>query len=679
MAIKPLVLIALLVVTPQLLATVAAQTTSVQGRAKVSGISSDKYTEYAPTVSADGKTLIFEWNKNKTAVEGEQWELFESRLSEDGSWSEPYPLTAINEKCNFLAGPSLSYDGNIIYFTAFIDKVTTSEDIFYSKRLDDKTWSAPIDIGKPINTEGYEGFPSISADGRALYFVRINEEHDYDKKSKESCFKLFVSHKTADGSWGEPVALPNSINAGCERDPKIMADNHTLIFSSIREGGKGKFDMYQSRLLGDGSWTSPQPLDFINSPENDQSPCIAAAGDVMFFCSNNDIYSVGIPKEYRQMINITVQGVVTAADSKAPLAAELRVIDTNTNTLVSTVLANAATGHYSLLLSSQSKYRVEVINKLYFVSHVDFDFTKEESYKEVKHDIELHSDYHAVLTVKDKDLGYTVNSFLWISDDNGTVVFKDTLRTNDFPFTIKLNANRQYALAISAPMYTTVNQTITFDAATFGPQMPMEISLEHEKVKFVTDVTDISTRQKTRTKVYYNNENRDEVIVAEAGEAVYLRKGDRYQVVTSSDKGYLFSSSSIVAGENEGPALNLTVTPVKEGASLSLNHITFPSNSAVLKESSFIELDRVTDLLLNNPGVIIEISAHTDDVGNDAYNMTLSGKRAQSVLEYLQKKKIDSSRLQAKGYGETKPMVPNDSEANRELNRRVELVILKVN
>src|SRR4051812_17366107 len=77
-------------------------------RTKILGISTAKFTEFAPTISADGKTLIFESNKNRKPQEGDRWELFESRLDDKGVWSEPYPLKAINEKCNFLAGPSLS-------------------------------------------------------------------------------------------------------------------------------------------------------------------------------------------------------------------------------------------------------------------------------------------------------------------------------------------------------------------------------------------------------------------------------------------------------------------------------------------------------------------------------------------------------------------------------------------
>ncbi|MCF6240842.1 MAG: OmpA family protein, partial [Bacteroidales bacterium] len=110
----------------------------------------------------------------------------------------------------------------------------------------------------------------------------------------------------------------------------------------------------------------------------------------------------------------------------------------------------------------------------------------------------------------------------------------------------------------------------------------------------------------------------------------------------------------------------------------TLNNITFESNSADLNESSYTELDRVVKLMTDNPGIKIEISAHTDNVGSDAYNLRLSKRRAQSVVQYLLDAGIDQNRLISKGYGESKPLVPNDSDEHKAMNRRVELKILKV-
>ena len=219
-------------------------------RRVVPGISTGKNTEFAPTISADGKLMIFESDVDKE----KGWELFESHLDERGYWTTPVPLQSINEKCSFVAGPNLSYDGNTLYFTAFIEDVSTSEDIYYSERLEGNNWSEPIPVGEPINTKDhYEGFPSISADGNSLYFIRTNEQKSIDPRSKEDCFVIYVSHREPDGSWSPPEALPAPVNTGCERDPKIMADNVTLIFASIRNGGKSKYDLFETRRQPDNS------------------------------------------------------------------------------------------------------------------------------------------------------------------------------------------------------------------------------------------------------------------------------------------------------------------------------------------------------------------------------------------------------------------------------------------
>ena len=201
------------------LVAVAAAQDSTSIRKIVPGLSDPKLVEFSPTISADGKTIIFE----SSVDEEKGWELFESQL-ENGVWSKPVPLKTINEKCQFIAGPSVSYDGNELYYTAFIDKVTQTEDIFYSVRTGDNTWSEPKNIGAPINTDdNYEGFPSISSDGKSLYFIRLNLERGEDKKSKEPCFIIYVSKKSPDGMWGEPTPLPAPINTGCERDPNGLS------------------------------------------------------------------------------------------------------------------------------------------------------------------------------------------------------------------------------------------------------------------------------------------------------------------------------------------------------------------------------------------------------------------------------------------------------------------------
>jgi outer membrane protein OmpA-like peptidoglycan-associated protein len=106
---------------------------------------------------------------------------------------------------------------------------------------------------------------------------------------------------------------------------------------------------------------------------------------------------------------------------------------------------------------------------------------------------------------------------------------------------------------------------------------------------------------------------------------------------------------------------------------LVLEGVNFETNSAKLTSDSSEALDRVARSLKDWPDVKVEIGGYTDSVGSEAHNLSLSKARAQSVLDYLVKRGIDSSRLVAKGYGETDPIADNGSAAGRAKNRRVEL------
>jgi outer membrane protein OmpA-like peptidoglycan-associated protein len=107
-----------------------------------------------------------------------------------------------------------------------------------------------------------------------------------------------------------------------------------------------------------------------------------------------------------------------------------------------------------------------------------------------------------------------------------------------------------------------------------------------------------------------------------------------------------------------------------------LRNIFFNTASYDLLPASNAELDKLVRLLNANPGLRIELGGHTDDVGADAANMTLSEQRARAVRDFVIGKGIAADRITAKGYGETKPVAPNDTEEGRALNRRTEVTVL---
>ena len=159
---------------------------------------------------------------------------------------------------------------------------------------------------------------------------------------------------------------------------------------------------------------------------------------------------------------------------------------------------------------------------------------------------------------------------------------------------------------------------------------------------------------------------------------VSLRAGDRYEMEVTSDQGYAFNSTTIDLANGQVAPVEIKLLKLEVDAKLTLRDINFESNSVKLSDISFVELKRVIELMQQNPGLKVEVAAHTDDVGSDLYNSVLSQKRAKSVADFLLENRINPDRFVAKGYGESQKKVSNDNEANRAVNRRVELRILAI-
>jgi outer membrane protein OmpA-like peptidoglycan-associated protein/tetratricopeptide (TPR) repeat protein len=121
--------------------------------------------------------------------------------------------------------------------------------------------------------------------------------------------------------------------------------------------------------------------------------------------------------------------------------------------------------------------------------------------------------------------------------------------------------------------------------------------------------------------------------------------------------------------------IEMEIGKIEIGKSFTIDNILFATNSYQLNSDSKFILDQFIKFLKVNNGVKVTIEGHTDDLGNDAENLTLSQKRANASLNYIVSKEIDKSRLRAKGYGETKPKVQNSNSANRAKNRRTDFMI----
>jgi OmpA-OmpF porin, OOP family len=143
--------------------------------------------------------------------------------------------------------------------------------------------------------------------------------------------------------------------------------------------------------------------------------------------------------------------------------------------------------------------------------------------------------------------------------------------------------------------------------------------------------------------------------------------------------GYLYNSHSFNfenAAIFDPVNLDVYLDPIKKGSFITLNNIFYETGKYALEKKSIPELDKLVKFLFQNMDLKVEIGGHTDNTGLATSNITLSMKRAESVADYLIESGIEAKRVLFKGYGDVKPLAPNDSDENRKLNRRIECRVL---
>jgi outer membrane protein OmpA-like peptidoglycan-associated protein len=156
--------------------------------------------------------------------------------------------------------------------------------------------------------------------------------------------------------------------------------------------------------------------------------------------------------------------------------------------------------------------------------------------------------------------------------------------------------------------------------------------------------------------------------------------GRKAFIVDIRANGYLSDIKKITIPESysgKSFPLNEMLSKAKVGKKIVMKNVFFESGKSILTASSFGELDKLVNILEDNPGMRIEISGHTDNSGSAVVNARLSTERARAVVDYIVKKGIDRARLTYIGYGPDQPVADNSTEAGRSRNRRVEFKILE--
>jgi outer membrane protein OmpA-like peptidoglycan-associated protein len=226
------------------------------------------------------------------------------------------------------------------------------------------------------------------------------------------------------------------------------------------------------------------------------------------------------------------------------------------------------------------------------------------------------------------------------------------------------------------------------------PKPPIEDYVDpivqlHKDMKIVTVLKGKVIDEKTAvplgaTVTLTDNETRrviSKIHVPTTGDfELVIPHGGNYAVTTERD-GYLFNSLNLnfpQFSEYQEIDTHILMVKVEVGSKVVLKNIFFDVGKSELKPESIAELERIKDLLQSSAQLKVQINGHTDNTGNAATNLTLSSKRAESVVNYLVEKGIDHARLSFKGFGSERPLVSNDDEqGGREINRRTEIEILE--
>lgn len=591
------------------------------------------HDEYAPAISPDGRTLVYQSNKG-----GKTWEYYRlwhsMRDTVTGFWTEPKPIDEINgdfKQGDIFGGPALSYDGRTLYFFAKMGD-GGSEDIYQSTKGADGKWSKPEKVAGAINSGDYEGFPSISPDGMFLYFVRKKDggsssstagaESDKGKDSKAatkypSCYKMFVAKRKLDGSFGEPAELPSPIPGDCDKHVRIMPDGQSLFFSSTRTWLSPKdskdFDLYYSMMQPGGAWTAPvltdmspwvkstmysyQPDMLVSVAPNDNPHVLAYFNAYMG--ASHELFTYPLQERFKPKRTCWFNATIVDSSDLKKLKPTVKVSNLTRDPLSYDKMSDE--GKFKTVLTEGNKYRflfeLDGYEPVTFVVDLTKDMSEWECSKMVKM---RKKGVLATVTILD---GLT-NEL--IAESNADIKPDESGKGKVSEFK-KTGPGKFFALLEPGTTYTANGTADQYE--------PSSVSLD------------------LKNKVAGDTINREI---------------------------FLFDLSKIVFQN-----INFETARPRTLVEKELDAALLPKARA--------ELDKVYKFMSDYPKVSIRIEAHTDDRGGDAYNQGLSERRAAAAKHYLTKTKgISADRLEIRASGEKSPSVPNNSPANLALNRRVE-------
>jgi outer membrane protein OmpA-like peptidoglycan-associated protein len=470
----------------------------------------------------------------------------------------------------------------------------------------------PHNLGDNINSEVSEYYPTITIDGKELIYTRRVRNFNED----------FYGSTRVDSTWTKSKGLFGEINTEQnEGAQNISQDGQWLIFTGCNfPDGYGSCDLYISYLTDEG-WSTPENLgEPINTEAWESAPSLSPDKRDLYFASRreggyggSDIY-VSRRKPNGEWTEPENLGpnINTAGDESCPF------IHADNQTLYFTSNGHLGYGGDDLFLSrkvpggSWSK----AVNLGYPINTIENE--------------------GSMVVAADGKTAY------YASDRNDSRGGLDI-----YSFEIRNDIRPARTLWVKGKV---------FDKKT------------ERGLPSAVELTDLSTQQLL-----------SKVQTDETGSYLITLPVGKDYAFNVNRKGYLFYSENFDLSHIQPDStfnIDIPLQPIEKNAAVVLKNIFFDVNKYQLKPESTAELDKIVQLLRDNPGVRIQISGHTDNVGKDADNLQLSKDRAQSVVKYLVTKGIAQERLSSQGFGATQPIDTNNTEEGKAKNRRTELKVI---
>jgi outer membrane protein OmpA-like peptidoglycan-associated protein len=475
-------------------------------------------------------------------------------------------------------------------------------------------------LGPSINSSYDEVLPVISADGKTLYFVRKDCPENFGGKKDDIWFSTLQS----DGTWSKAQNIGYPLNTdGINYVCSALPDNNTLLLGNqyFRDRTQKKGVSLTTRT--ETGWSFPRNL-IITGYENKSDFCeYAMSPDTKVL-----VMSIETGESYgRRHLYVSFLKKDSTWTKPENMGKDINCSEAD---IAPFIAADGVTLYFS-----SSRPGGFGSNDVYFSRRLD-DTWKHWS--------------------KPKNLGYPINTAGWdayytipaVGDYAYFVSNTDGFGASDI-FRIKLPKE------VKPLPVALVIGTVKDDS---GHVVPARIEYE----RLTDSIQTGSATAHPQTGEY----------------SIALTAGANYGFRAMAEGYYPVSANVDLTELKEYQEIrkDLVLVKIKTGQTIRLNNIFFAFNEANLLDESRIELDRLVTFLREQPKTRIMIKGHTDSVGTEQYNLRLSQQRAQAVVDYLLSKEIATERLEAKGYGKSKHIAPNDTEEGRQMNRRVEFTIV---